>query len=341
MSDDQEEMIRDFLVESFENLDRMDQELMILEKEPNNMAVLNSVFRTIHTIKGTCGFFAFENLESLGHIGENLLDSLRAGKKKLTPEITNVLLKMSDAIRELLQLIESTGSSGDNQYEDLKFLLHHHNSTGSAEAAPAELTLEEQFAAIVAEREAMEQSQENLEEATEQRSEEVAVASTQPQEAVEPEVHESSEEHGADKGAAEAKTDRKSDANLEAQKAQESGGLQDSSIRVDVQLLDSLMNLVGELVLARNQLRQITSTSQDQTFQSTFQRLNIITTELQEGVMKTRMQPIASVWGKFPRVVRDVAQQCSKKVRLVMEGKETELDKTIIEAIKDPLVHIE
>jgi two-component system chemotaxis sensor kinase CheA len=343
MSDDQEEMIRDFLVESFENLDRMDQELMILEKEPNNMAVLNSVFRTIHTIKGTCGFFAFENLESLGHIGENLLDSLRAGKKKLTPDITNVLLKMSDAIREILQLIESTGSSGENQYEDLKFLLHHHNSSGVAEAAPAELTLEEQFAAIVAEREAMEQLQEtSAPEAPEapeakQSSDEVIVAVKQ--ESAEPEVHESAGEYGADKGVAEAKNDRKvTDAQTEAQK--ESGGLQDSSIRVDVELLDSLMNLVGELVLARNQLRQITSTSQDQTFQSTFQRLNIITTELQEGVMKTRMQPIASVWGKFPRVVRDVSQQCSKKVRLVMEGKETELDKTIIEAIKDPLVHI-
>jgi two-component system chemotaxis sensor kinase CheA len=340
MSDDQDEMIRDFLVESFENLDRMDQELMILEKEPTNMAVLNSVFRTIHTIKGTCGFFAFENLESLGHIGENLLDSLRAGKKRLTPDITNVLLKMSDAIRELLQLIESTGSSGDNQYEDLKFLLHHHNSSGVAQEAPTEMTLEEEFAAIVAEREAMEQEQARAAESvgSEGDNDEGVVAG--PQETGGAESHESVDEHGTDKGALVAKTDPKVDAKADEQKSQDSGGLQDSSIRVDVQLLDSLMNLVGELVLARNQLRQITSTSQDQTFQSTFQRLNIITTELQEGVMKTRMQPIASVWGKFPRVVRDVAQQCSKKVRLVMEGKETELDKTIIEAIKDPLVHI-
>jgi two-component system chemotaxis sensor kinase CheA len=335
MSDDQDEMIRDFLVESFENLDRMDQELMILEKEPTNMAVLNSVFRTIHTIKGTCGFFAFENLESLGHIGENLLDSLRAGKKRLTPDITNVLLKMSDAIRELLQLIESTGSSGDNQYEDLKFLLHHHNSSGVTQQAAPELTLEEEFAAIVAEREAMEQLQAGP---TESVVAELTISKVQ--EAGDPGPHDSSEDHGPDRGVVLAKTDAKTDPQVDAQKSQESGGLQDSSIRVDVQLLDSLMNLVGELVLARNQLRQITSTSQDQTFQSTFQRLNIITTELQEGVMKTRMQPIASVWGKFPRVVRDVAQQCSKKVRLVMEGKETELDKTIIEAIKDPLVHI-
>lgn len=339
MSNDQDEMIRDFLVESFENLDRMDQELMILEKEPTNMAVLNSVFRTIHTIKGTCGFFAFENLESLGHIGENLLDSLRAGKKKLTPDITNVLLKMSDAIRELLQLIEATGSSGNNQYEDLKFLLHHHNSSGVTQKAVSELTLEEEFAAIVAQREVVEREAMAGEAAESVIAEVVSteVASAKAQEARDQGLHDSSGDHGAsDRGAALAKADPQ----VDAQKSQESGGLQDSSIRVDVQLLDSLMNLVGELVLARNQLRQITSTSQDQTFQSTFQRLNIITTELQEGVMKTRMQPIASVWGKFPRVVRDIAQQCSKKVRLVMEGKETELDKTIIEAIKDPLVHI-
>jgi two-component system chemotaxis sensor kinase CheA len=339
MSNDQDEMIRDFLVESFENLDRMDQELMILEKEPTNMAVLNSVFRTIHTIKGTCGFFAFENLESLGHIGENLLDSLRAGKKKLTPDITNVLLKMSDAIRELLQLIEATGSSGNNQYEDLKFLLHHHNSSCVTQKAVPELTLEEEFAAIVAQREVVEREAMAGEAAESVIAEVVSteVASAKAQEARDQGLHDSSGDHGAsDRGAALAKADPQ----VDAQKSQESGGLQDSSIRVDVQLLDSLMNLVGELVLARNQLRQITSTSQDQTFQSTFQRLNIITTELQEGVMKTRMQPIASVWGKFPRVVRDIAQQCSKKVRLVMEGKETELDKTIIEAIKDPLVHI-
>jgi len=329
MIDDQDEMIRDFLVESFENLDRMDQELLILEKEPTNTAVINSVFRTIHTIKGTCGFFAFENLESLGHIGENLLDSLRAGKKKLTPDITNVLLKMSDAIRELLQLIENTGNSGDNQHQDLKFLLAHHNSSSVSQAPATELTLEEEFALIVAERDALEESKSASEEGA------VAVASVEHSQETEAASSSESIESSVVEGSPVAGV--KSD----VQKPQESGGgLQDSSIRVDVQLLDSLMNLVGELVLARNQLRQITSTSQDQTFQSTFQRLNIITTELQEGVMKTRMQPIASVWGKFPRVVRDVAQQCSKQVRLVMEGKETELDKTIIEAIKDPLVHL-
>ena len=114
----------------------------------------------------------------------------------------------------------------------------------------------------------------------------------------------------------------------------------DSTIRVDVGLLDKLMNLVGELVLARNQVLQFTGQSADSAFLATSQRLNLITTELQESVMKTRMQPIGNVWSKLPRVVRDLAATCDKQVRLEMEGKETELDKTIIEAIKDPLTHI-
>jgi two-component system chemotaxis sensor kinase CheA len=129
---------------------------------------------------------------------------------------------------------------------------------------------------------------------------------------------------------------------LEALQVQQTkqGSLSDASIRVDVGLLDKLMNLVGELVLARNQILQFTNTTEDPGLIAPSQRLNLITTELQEGVMKTRMQPIGNIWGKFPRMVRDVATACGKQIRLEMEGKETELDKTIIEAIKDPLTHI-
>ncbi len=127
---------------------------------------------------------------------------------------------------------------------------------------------------------------------------------------------------------------------LQGQAEARSSALSESNIRVDVGLLDKLMNLVGELVLARNQILQFSSTQQDSTFLNTTQRLNLITTELQEGVMKTRMQPIGNIWSKFPRVVRDLATGCGKHIRLEMEGKETELDKTLIEAIKDPLTHL-
>src|SRR5262249_31321799 len=114
----------------------------------------------------------------------------------------------------------------------------------------------------------------------------------------------------------------------------------DTSIRVDVGLLDKLMTLVGELVLARNQIMQFSTTQEDPAFLGTVQRLNLLTTELQAGVMKTRMQPIGNVWTKFPRLVRDLAVACEKQVRLDMEGQETELDKTIIESIRDPLTHM-
>src|SRR5581483_11114325 len=127
---------------------------------------------------------------------------------------------------------------------------------------------------------------------------------------------------------------------LNAQQQARGQSVSDSTIRVDVSLLDRLMNRVGELVLLRNQIVQYTSSSEDGGLLATSQRLNLITTELQESVMKTRMQPIGNVWGKFPRTVRDVAVACGKQVQIEMEGSETELDKTIIEAIKDPLTHL-
>jgi two-component system chemotaxis sensor kinase CheA len=337
MSDEQDEMIKDFLVESFENLDVLDQELITLEENPDDTNVMNGIFRIIHTIKGTCGFFNFQNLEGITHVGENLLDSLRSGKKKLTPEITNVLLKLSDAVREILQEIEATGKSGDNYYEDLKFLLQHHNKSVD-QTDKEEPSLEEQFQAIVAEREAQERKEVAA-------TENERVDEIEPDEEIQmpPEVVLSGDSPSEDV-LVEAMSDSRDSSTSSKDSLKEAStsnsSLQDASLRVDVNLLDELMNLVGELVLARNQLRQITANSEDQAFLSTFQRLNIITTELQEGVMKTRMQPILTVWNKFPRVVRDIARQCGKKVRLEMEGKETELDKTIIEAIKDPLVHI-
>ena len=116
--------------------------------------------------------------------------------------------------------------------------------------------------------------------------------------------------------------------------------LADNTIRVNVELLDELMNLVGELVLTRNQIVQFTSFQDDPALNSSSQHLNLITTELQEGVMKTRMQPIGNIWNKLPRVVRDIAMSCGKKARVEIEGEDTELDKTIIEAVKDPLTHL-
>ncbi len=309
-----DDVVNDFLVESHEGLDRLDRDLVQLEKEPNSRDTLSSIFRTIHTIKGTCGFLGFSRLEKVAHAGENLLSKLRDGEFALDPAITTALLQAVDAIRSMLTAVEAAGNDGDKDYADVIALLAklQHNALRAAGAAPAHSTVP--LPALPAREPAP---------AT-------AVAQAEPQwDPVQRAAAAASATPVASAGPAD-----------DVHRAVAGGAVTDSTIRVDVVLLDSLMNLVGELVLARNQILQHTTTQDDSVFLATCQRLNLITTELQEGVMKTRMQPIGNVWGKFPRVVRDLAHACGKRVRIEMEGEETELDKTIIEAIKDPLTHI-
>ena len=281
-ADGLDDIAQEFLVESYENLDELDRTLVALEKEPNSQPLLASIFRTIHTIKGTSGFLAFNRLEAVTHIGENVLSKLRDGKLALTPDVTTVLLRMVDAVRALLASIERTGGEGDLD-------------TSAVEA---------DLAACLEARPATAVPGPRAEVATEAAPEPVAEA-----------------EHPEDDG-----TGRRS--------------VTDSSIRVDVGLLDQLMRMVGELVLTRNQVVQYVGDLQHIELQRASQRLNLIATELQEGVMKTRMQPIDQVWSRLPRVVRDLGAQCGKSVRLVMEGRETELDRTLLEAVKDPLTHL-
>ncbi len=307
-----EDLVKEFLIESYENLDRLDKELVDLEKDPRNADTLASVFRTIHTIKGTCGFLAFNKLEAISHVGESLLSKMRDGELLLNAEITTGLLAMVDAIRQILAQVEQTGVEGDGDYGALVAELKRLNEGGlakpptSAPRAPADATAAPAAVASSADAAA-------------------PVAATADAEPAAP-AHDASDERrtGEDRRTGD---DRR-------------GAAADSSLRIDVVLLDKLMNLVGELVLARNQILQFTATQTDNSFVGATQRLNLVTSELQEGVMKTRMQPIGNVWSKFPRIVRDLAVLCQKQVRIEMEGKETELDKTIIEAIKDPLTHV-
>lgn len=266
--DDNEEILKEFLTESYENLDQLDRDFVALEANPGARDRIDAVFRTIHTIKGTSGFLNLGRLEALTHAGEGVLSKCRDGKLALTPDVTSALLATVDAVRRMLANIQRQGDEGDVAIEALVARLAAVQQPGVAAAAQAASP----------------------------------VAAT-------PE---------GDPGAAPT----------------------DASVRVDVGLLDKLMNLVGELVLARNQILQYGATARDPAFLSTTQRLNLITTELQEGVMKTRMQPIGNIWGKFPRVVRDLALACGKQVRIETEGRDTELDRTIIEAIKDPLTHM-
>jgi two-component system chemotaxis sensor kinase CheA len=264
------EIIQEFLVESSDNLGRLDRELVELEKSPRDAELLASIFRTFHTIKGTCGFLGFSRLEAIAHLAEDILSQLRDGRRTLTPELVSLILETVDATRRILAAIEKTGEEGPEGFEALVERLRR--AAAGVETAPA---------------------------------------APGPTASVE-----------------------------EVEEALARSSVADATIRVGVGLLDKLMDLVGELVLARNQILQYTAEREDAALNATSQRLNLITTELQEGVMKTRMQPIGTVWNKLPRVVRDMAVSLGKQIALEMDGAETELDRTIIEAIKDPLVHL-
>jgi two-component system chemotaxis sensor kinase CheA len=338
MSDEMDEVVKEFLVESYENLDRLDRDFVALETDPTATDKIASIFRTIHTIKGTCGFLGYGKLEKVAHVGENLLCKLREGQLVIDTEITTALLKLVDVVREILGFIENSKTEGEKDYSAIVETLRNLNERSAPATTPV-VTATSAAAASAPAASAPAASSQSF-----AKDEPVAdpLENLAPGPAVEnpPQIH---AEKPATAEIAEAKPAAPPEpvATQESAPAKEgSGSVAGNAIRVDVGLLDKLMNLVGELVLARNQVLQFSATQKESAFVTTTQRLNLITSELQEGIMKTRMQPIGSLWNKFPRVVRDLAQACHKKVRIEMEGRETELDKTIIEAIKDPLTHI-
>ncbi len=347
--DDLAEVIGEFLVESGEGLDALDQAFVELEHDPKDAGNLAFVFRTIHSIKGASGFLGFQNLEKVTHSAENLLSQLRDATLLLTPEITTVLLLAVDAVRQMLLNIEQSGADGDADHSDLILAMEALSRRPEVSTESKVLNSQEPSTSQVAtsDQDGSDDSGETvylennedksvgelLIEAGKAQPEDVQAA-LQAQLAGDPRhVGEILVEKGAldSSDVVEA---------LNTQRKESGPAVNNSTIRIDVALIDRLMNLVGELVLARNQVLQFTANQPDSALVETTQRLNLITTELQAGVMKTRMQPIGNVWSKFPRVVRDLSLSVGKKVKLYMEGAETELDKTIIEAVKDPLTHL-
>ena len=391
-----DEVIKEFLVESYECLDQLDSDLVALEDQPDDLDRLGSIFRTIHTIKGTSGFLALPKLERVAHVGENLLVPLRDGDMKLNADVADGLLAMVDAIRDILANLESDGIEGDDDFEPLVAQLKQLLEGGTAPDSGSndEVAAEQAADDTPVEQAAASESAESENTASEQVAEQVA------EQAVDaPTVSDSSEAPSDEATQSGADTEGATQGNVQAEsadspptpsetkntasdpstptpapappsatttdaasppatkapqtatkaddsskktapKGDRSHGVADSTVRIDVQLLDRLMNLVGELVLARNQILQFCSETDDAAMSAASQRLNLITTELQEDVMKTRMQPIRNAWSKLPRVVRDLSSFCGKRVDVRMEGADTELDKTILEAIKDPLTHI-
>ncbi|MCA9630630.1 MAG: chemotaxis protein CheW [Myxococcales bacterium] len=328
--DEQDEIVQEFLSESFEGLDQLDRELVELEEGGDPTSRLASIFRTIHSMKGTAGFLGYERLEKVAHAGETLLAKLRDGKLSLTKPIADALLNMVDAVRELLTQVQDSGAETGGEYEPLVERLL---ALAEGEAVPASK------AAVVPLDPALveEVMPEGLVPPAALKSRlPTSPEPASPRTAAEPEARAAESVAPLPPSPSEAEK-----AAVPAQPTASRGGAPvEASVRVDVALLDRLMNLVGELVLARNQLLTFAAGAEDPTFLAATQTLNHITSELQEGIMKTRMQPIGSVWGRLPRVVRDLASELGKQIKLETAGAETELDRTIIEAIRDPLTHI-
>ena len=349
-NDLQEQFVRDMLTESYEGLDRYDQAILAIEQSQADVETLNDVFRVVHTLKGTAGCLGFHHIEKIAHTGENLLSLLRDGTIPSSPAIADGLLKLSDALRAMLGAIESTGSDDSGaDYTPLTALLtklKDPSATGTP-APPAPVVTEpasdSAWGLFEDEPAAAQDAVNTAANAVEPHPGWGLFADETPNEVAPSSADETTRGWGIftetpsvpEVSTAPAETKATSPKTIAPVAA-------NASVRVDVSLLDKLMNIVGELVLSRNQLLQLSQQRalNQKDVATVSQRLNQVTSELQEGVMKTRMQPIGNVWGKFPRIVRDIANDLGKRVRLETIGADTELDRTIIEAIKDPLTHI-
>ena len=315
---DNEEFIAEFLIEASENLDQLDQDLIALEKQPDNPDRLSSIFRTVHTIKGTCGFFGFTKLSTVSHHGEHLLGLLRDGKLRFNKHLASLLLELVDAIRVFLSSIESTGTEGD--------------------VAFPELCQQLDAACVLTDTAISDQVKEPTSSPTtdvDQGTHDIEDTSLNAAPTLKTEVASLADVTLPETDSLDRAPLTKTESINENIRSANS---LDATIRVDVQLLDTIVDLVGELVLARNQLR--TTVTDEPSLLDAVNRIHTVTGELQEVAMKTRMASIEQLFNKFPRIVRDVATACGKEVSLHVDGADTELDRTLIEKIRDPLTHL-
>lgn len=289
-------ILDEFLLEAQEIFDQLDADLVQLEATPKDKKLLGSIFRALHTLKGSSGFFAFVRLERVAHAGESLLTKLREGAMVADGPLTDALLASLDCLRDIVRGISAQRSepAGD----DTALLLRLHALTQVRAA----------FTGQPGDR---------------------ASPSSDGGEVTAHTVH----------TAADTAIDQATEPETRLPDAASTFELV-APVKVSVGALDNLMNLVGEIVLARNRLLSFTDHSTNAQFASALRTLDLITLELQQGVMKTRMQPVSSLWAKFPRLVRDMARDFGKKVQLVQTGAQTELDRTLLDAIRDPLIHV-
>ncbi len=315
MEEMDQELLAEFLVESNENLGDIEQRLLGLEDNPGDMESINGIFRAIHTVKGTCGFLGLARLEALSHAAENLLGKIRSGTFSITPDLISLLLEAVDGIKAILDGIESTGAEPEIDHASLI------NRLKAATRAVEDMA----GAGIAAE-----------------TAEPEAGAAGTP----EPEPAESTGTEKEKTGESAPETPEtppdpppKQEAGERKQPAA-SARAADTTIRVDVDVVDELMNQIGELVLTRNRLMQLMSSGMAPEMQRVGHYIDHTTTTLQQQVLRLRMQPVAGLWNRIPRVVRDLARDLEKKIRVEMEGQETELDRFILAALRDPMTHI-
>ncbi len=312
MFDGIDRILSDFIVESQENLERLDHEFVALEHDPENEELLASIFRTIHTIKGSAGFLNLTNLEQVSHYAEDVLAKLREQALELNADIITTLLSAVDCIKAILLALERTGEEGE--IDVLEIVTELQNIVENEGEGEAKTT--QQTGAVV--------SSEKEQDAVSDTASATSAAEV-PSEPAPP--------------SAETKKKKKDSKSLDSFDYS-IASVEDTRIHVDIRLLDQLMNLTGELVLSRNQVVQFATTIEQRNFKAITQHMSTVVSELQETVMKTRMQPVKKVFGMFPRLVRDLSKLHGKDIQLVMEGQNTELDRTLIEGIKDPLTHL-
>ncbi|QIG94115.1 hybrid sensor histidine kinase/response regulator [Bradyrhizobium sp. 6(2017)] len=344
-----DDLLREFLTESSESLDTVDNQLVQFEQDPNNAKILDNIFRLVHTIKGTCGFLGLPRLEALAHAGETLMGKFRDGMP-VKAEAVTLILSSIDRIKEILAGLEATEAEPEGNDRDLIDQLEAMVERGMAAmvAAEEDVPVVEAPSVQADMTQAMtegtlvvqtlerplrpgEVSLDELERAFRETATEVAA----PAPVVKPVAT------APAAPAAEAAEPAKKPARKAAgEDVQEGDKIANQSIRVNVDTLEHLMTMVSELVLTRNQLLEISRRNEDTEFKVPLQRLSNVTAELQEGVMKTRMQPIGNAWQKLPRIVRDLSGELGKQIELEMHGADTELDRQVLDLIKDPLTHM-
>jgi two-component system chemotaxis sensor kinase CheA len=365
-----DELIGEFLSETFENLDVIDSELVKFEADPTDRAILDNIFRLLHTIKGTCGFLALERLEAVAHAGETLLGKFRDGDLVADSSAVTLVLESLDRIKDILTGIEATGTepAGDDRALIKRLEILSEGGADPKAAAPAQAPRvepepEPELVAPEPEPETETKNEPVAETGPgfdadlgrELRVGEVSLADLEaafmntpgPEDDAAPEAAADIEDGDLDDAldvdidapllsAAPAAPDANAPAPAQAARPARAS----ATIRVSVDVLENLMTTVSELVLARNQMHQIMRGMEDSALKTPLQRLSSVTAELQDGVMKTRMQPVGDAWKKLPRIVRDASQDLGKKIKLIQEGEDTELDRQVLELIKDPLTHM-